>query len=547
MKSVPMHSLISLKLKRRSGATLVEVLMALLVMAIGVTSVFTLFPLSILKAVKANQLTNAKLYEGTIRDTLLGTPQLWTGAPLWQESSAYYWPANAPHDPTIAPYPSRWATPPTSGNLLPDTNLLFRCQLNTSIMGPPSAPYYSGNKAPSFGDGLHWIPNDLDSGSNPNFGGYRNSWPSTLMNQPAANLPVAGYEGVLEWIPYRHSQFLANGTWSAYIVDPLGWHRHTGTPDQAQFGRILSGDTVNATMIMDRIHCQLSSAASDQVFRLQDAWSMTIETTPVTATLPVAGRIQVQFPDTMDVTGQTDRHRIVLLSTRSTRVITLPLSSGPTVTYPVVPGASAIEFNGVLPSGYVVDQARIEVQNPARYSWLMAIHADPRGRFEAQCAVVLNRSFEALDEQGYRAEFCQSEIDLNGDGDFADAGEDDFWANGRVDTNMAKVRWPYNPDVDSPRLREGGYIFDAAYGYWYQIQKIEPLDGDQTEQRVDASDTPNTSGAYVRSILRLSNAVEASTGAIGQAAPFSDYLANGTHDGRAVIIPGVIHTFPVTP
>ncbi len=38
-----------------------RVLMALLVMAIGVTSVFHLFPLAMLKSVKASQLTNAKL------------------------------------------------------------------------------------------------------------------------------------------------------------------------------------------------------------------------------------------------------------------------------------------------------------------------------------------------------------------------------------------------------------------------------------------------------------------------------------------------------
>lgn len=44
-----------------SGATLTEILMALMIMSIGVTSVATLFPLAIMRSVKATQLTNAAL------------------------------------------------------------------------------------------------------------------------------------------------------------------------------------------------------------------------------------------------------------------------------------------------------------------------------------------------------------------------------------------------------------------------------------------------------------------------------------------------------
>lgn len=45
----------------RTGATLTEVLMALLVMGIGITSVMYIFPLSLLRAIEANKLTNATL------------------------------------------------------------------------------------------------------------------------------------------------------------------------------------------------------------------------------------------------------------------------------------------------------------------------------------------------------------------------------------------------------------------------------------------------------------------------------------------------------
>lgn len=46
-------------LRRRIGMTLTEVLMALMVMGIGLVSVITLFPLSILRSVEATKLTNA--------------------------------------------------------------------------------------------------------------------------------------------------------------------------------------------------------------------------------------------------------------------------------------------------------------------------------------------------------------------------------------------------------------------------------------------------------------------------------------------------------
>jgi hypothetical protein len=53
---------------QRSGATLTEVLMAIFVMSIGVVSVVTLFPLAILRAVHATQLTNSKVLEENIEE-----------------------------------------------------------------------------------------------------------------------------------------------------------------------------------------------------------------------------------------------------------------------------------------------------------------------------------------------------------------------------------------------------------------------------------------------------------------------------------------------
>lgn len=256
----------------------------------------------------------------------------------------------------------------------------------------------------------------------------------------------------------------------------------------------------------------------------------------MTVSAPAVGQLEIVFPDTMDVTGQTGLNRIVLRSTSSPKAVEFSLAGATN------PTNWTLQFAGDLPTGFVPDQARIEVQSPSRYSWLMAVHAGPHGEFEAQCAVVFNRTFETLDEQGYRAEFCQSE-DLNNDGDVADTGEDTLWPNGRNDLNMAKVRWLYNADSESPRIKEGGYICDASHGFWYQIQKIEV-----NEERVNANDALNPTGPYARSILKLSDPVSVSTGNSSNAGAFSDYLLNDdTNDCQAVIIPGVIHVFSFVP
>lgn len=490
----------------RTGATLVEVLMALLIMAVGVTSVFTLFPLSILKAIQANHLTNAKLYEGAIKDTLLTHPQLWTGAPEWKENTVYGTMAST------ASVQDRWVMPRPVGRMLPDTNQLFSCIAATAGT--------SGSRVPMFGYSTNW---SVPMGN----GGYQNM---------GALPPGLGttFDSSLTWTPYRHSGYLANPLYSAYVVDPLGWNRVVFPADQTVFGRIVNTDSVSA-LSMDRINCQISSGAADGIFTLPDSWSVVLESTPVVTSIPTANRVQIAFPETVDLTqqGALNRIRIVLTSTLSPRVVTLLVqasSADPIPTYPVVAGYSVIEVNGSLPVGFTFDQARIEVQSPSRYSWLMSVHSGPRGEFDAQCAVVFNRSFETLDEQGYRAEFCRTE-DLNGDG-VIDPGEDTMLPNGRLDTNIAKVRWPDNPNEDPPRIKEGGYIFDASFGYWYKIQKIE-VDAEE----VDINDSTVGTG-YRRTIMTLGDQVRVSSGTI-----FNDYLADGTNDCQAVLLPGVIHVF----
>ncbi|MEX2287655.1 MAG: hypothetical protein WD648_11240 [Planctomycetaceae bacterium] len=61
---------------RTSGATLLEVLMAMVVMAIGVLTVATLFPISVLRAVQATKLTNATIMRFNAESAIRIQPNL---------------------------------------------------------------------------------------------------------------------------------------------------------------------------------------------------------------------------------------------------------------------------------------------------------------------------------------------------------------------------------------------------------------------------------------------------------------------------------------
>jgi hypothetical protein len=516
----------------RRGATLVEVLMALLVMAIGVTSVFTLFPLALLKSIKANQLTTAKLYEGSIKDVVLATPQLITGAPTWQPNTQY---GNAATS-GVAPYVSRWVSPPSDGRLLPLTNEIYYAN------PAGAAPYFSGTDTPVFRKTAIW--NSRTATGNP--GAYES--PLLRPNRPS---PIG--DANITWVPYKHSPHPTRAGWCSYIVDPLGWYANVGTTEQTQFGRVDDPAKPGTAdyFLLDRLHCQLSSTAANGVFRLPDNWSQVLESTNATASrsgvlVGTNDTLTLNFPDIKPelIQGLSGLNRVVLTSTLVGRTLAIPVSApasaGTQLQMTIDMSTMPDVLDSFLP---LVDQARIEVQAPTRYSWLMAVQQGPRGELEAQAAVVFNRSFEQQDEQGYRAEFCASE-DTNGDSVLLIdpdplLNEDDLWPNGRIDMNMAKVMWPSG--AEAPRFKEGGYILDASSAIWYQIAKVEV-----EAEAIDASDTPGA-GGYLRTILRLNSPVTSSTGTI-----FSDYLltdpagvGGAAYYSSAVLMPGVVHVFPI--
>lgn len=66
---------------RRQGATLIEILMAILVMGLGVVSIATLFPASVLRSINATKLTNATLLRHNAESIIDIDPDNWIHDP----------------------------------------------------------------------------------------------------------------------------------------------------------------------------------------------------------------------------------------------------------------------------------------------------------------------------------------------------------------------------------------------------------------------------------------------------------------------------------
>lgn len=480
--------------QKRRGATLVEVLMALLVMAIGVTSIFTLFPLSILRTIKASQLTNSKLVFENAREVILANPQLVTGAPPWQPGMT------VGTRPTYTPVgtggtsSNAWVTPtPRLGRLLPETNVLYFTPNQAGVTGRFEPKWPNMSQVPA------------------NLGGYNPPVPLLPFPRRVLDGTLNDNSSDRAWIQYRHSQYPPNSAWSAYVVDPLGWHEMDGQGNAAERDRLGA---------LDRIHCQLDLAQSRQLFASPDTWQQILpNTTPEIITLippnpPVGDKVLLSFEPQVDLSGSrsagrvlisgriVSTGRVVLLSDDGRRSIALDID---------IPGSGVlpnnqIQLEGTLPADLdqiipgEIGSVRIETYEQ-RYSWMMTVHLGPRGQAQIDGVIFHNRSFNPDDEAPVGAEFHGP-------------------AAGGYNLTQAMITWPAGRSGGNPPVKEGSYIYDSNNAHWYRIQKIESID-----------DTSATRTAT----LTLNTTVTVPT--TQEVTP--DY------DGRAILFPNIISVFHI--
>lgn len=407
---------------QRSGATLVEILMSILIMSVGMTAVIGLFPLSLLTSVRATQLTNARLLEENVVELLRTNPELVEGGyPTWQPNTAY-----AVGDIVTLPR--------ANGQVLSKTGMIFQAVgAGTSGALPPSFVSAWGHPTldPPVTPTITWQAIRYDDLQNP---------AAVVVSSPAA------------WAD------------SVYVVDPLGsWNQLGATvaPDYTaaslltRFGAddtgLLSAAANYAVPI--RHNSGLTFAQARELFTLQDSWSADLEAVPSDIQLIPPGtptQTQITFPPNADLTAFAAGGRLVLTPTNGGGTFIYELQGTDDIGV-TTKNVLTINSATVLPAGFdtlaEVGQCRLETFT-GRYTYLLTVRRRANGDTKISCPVFFNRSFTGGEERVVPVQTA--------------AG-----------SSTIQVQWAAGGAT--PLIKENGYLFDPINGDWYRI--VEPPSG----------------------------------------------------------------------
>jgi hypothetical protein len=516
---------------RRFGATLVEVLMALLIMGLGAVSVFTLFPISLLRSVHATQLTNSKIHKRNAEELLAtGQALFYTSGVGQGAGGARYrgaWRPNTTYQPGDICIPT--ARP---GSPVPVPNRWYVCTSTVPVASDVLEPQWNMtgptlDNTDSMSNQLIWQPLPVIQ----------------IQIDPAFLTTYGDPIDPAAWDPNTIHPFVAT---HQFVVDPLGWNvafaelSSVGPPATYPINEF-GNKTDSTTGLGASLWAPLGGAADRPLLRinggilgefgamqaasLPDTWESLVEATPV-----AFNAVSVEFAPTVDLSGVDQTltllrtrllnsppgtpltilpPRIVLTSADGTLTETRLLdvsqvpSTGPN-------GGRVMQWvpNNPLPSAFLlrdIGQARIEAFD-RRYSWIMTVRkpaiewdldgdpttsnpltedgnvnnqydlGDPNS-IEIKLAVIFKRAFAAQDEHVYDANFANAAVDLEGDGT-ADGPQHALGTAPNARADWVKIMWnpngtgPLPQNEPNPIYRAGNFLFDARDVTWYRIQEV---------------------------------------------------------------------------
>ncbi len=402
----------------RNASTLTEVLVALMITSIGLVSVATMFPLSILRSIKATQLTSA--------------------------TEVNYNAVTA-----IDMYPDM-IQHPASRN---PTYIFNAANNNTALVDPPSAQNYVidplgyvaiSNLNLTIGNSAivhqnrpeHWFGNDASNGVALN--GNTAQWPNTPPGNPFVDTTnsLIGY-GVarypMNWRTLAQAHYL--------VTLPDSW--------------LLQYDTVGGTLGTD------NNAPGSQFTQI------TLNGLSYPTTTPPAPPLRIVM---FSSDGQMCQTRNVTAINGSTVLWTEDIDgAGPNASTTNGTDPRDLNFNHSidhypLPLSFTtagIGVVRLEAQDP-RYTWLLTVRQPnpptvPRSA-GVDVVVFFNRSMENIgtDEVLYQAGFT-------------------------IGSPQVHVTYPTgtNPSTGQPLkpfMKKGGFVFDANNAYWYRISNVADPD-----------------------------------------------------------------------
>jgi Tfp pilus assembly protein PilV len=410
----------------RTGATLVEVLMSLMVMAIGIVSVITMFPLAVLRSIQATQLTNAKMLRQNAEESFRmpyqtnATPAVRFDVLNFSNGSTHFrgeWAPNTQYQVDDIVVPTR-----KKGLPHPVPNRWY-----VMTAGSGMGPFTSGPIEPNW----------LTTGN--------------TYDPPGGNAEI-------EWTPATTIDLGRTISYTAqnYVVDPLGWWELDAGNElpnanmRDEFGyRVISGSpaSVSGTRLLRINSGAASLSAAEQLALHPDSWSVEYTDNPVSWTNTSATfRAALDFSTVRQMGTVAFPARVVLTSNQSEQAVIRPID--PTNASSVTGGSGAnwvVSWTENLPAAFTPDgPARIERYEP-RFSWLATVNKLTDGSTKTTVAVFFKRDFSPGNEHVYSAAFTQA-------------------------SDQVTVMWAATEPP--PLFKEGNYLLDGSTAVWYRIVAV---------------------------------------------------------------------------
>jgi len=471
------HGSVSRAARPRQGATLIEVLMSLLIMGIGVTSVISIFPIAWMRSIQATQLTNARMMRHNA-EQLLRQPLTEGRVPVGTYPSPRF------EYRVLNQSTFRVGVP---GTIVDVDNQIFRgtWQPNTAYIKGQIvlATRREGELNPAQN---RWFVclGDVANGNPAGLSGYvEPNWYLTPFILPGGSIPDDTVDGQLVWecltqAPISEAvqpvQVQPGPTGPVgplynalnYVVDPLGWNVYADeasdifpTTDLVndfgykvdRVGGIANRATYDATNPLTWPLLRINGGAATTneaafIASHPDSWTVgTSSIIDVAASSPVTA----VFPSKIDLSDVAPGDRIVLTSLTNTVGVTRTITS---VTAP-----STINWNLAepLPAGFTADgPARIEKFNRL-YTWLATVNKDLQGNSKVTVAVFAKRGFKPAEEHVYNANYGNTAVD------------------------QIYIEWTPGTEPD-PLIRAGNYLLDGTYARWYRIVTVSGGNGAAT-------------------------------------------------------------------
>ncbi|MBL4884698.1 MAG: type II secretion system protein [Planctomycetaceae bacterium] len=431
------------------GATLIEILMSLMVMGIGLVSVASLFPISMLRSIQATKITNAVFLKFQCEDIIQALP-------------------NLIRDDYDASYP---ISPISGKKVLQNVEFTPRSkawgrygitdpiQLQyldvVSVIDPIGAWYNSGSQdAKSYGKdpfGLHGAAGDPGNiwrfTANRKNAGYRFTDPNPNIARIEKELAFSTFGANDSWKPFLSSiEVTRNSATEVVLVDG-------NTDDLVVFEDSLNSGSIGRIVLVDangkQSHVSRVSAIAGQTVTFSEA-------------LPNNG-----------LYNAISEVRLELFELRYSCLITIRkqlTNLGFAGTYGN-DGVDDDNSDGDNDPSTEADDGPNNGQNEIAWPG-----SDDKVRpMGGDLVIFFRRDFSALAEQVYSVEnFNKGQVGIQ-PGDVT-------------------IRWTGNSEA-KPRLREGSWVFDPVNGYWYQIRAVSVEGVDFAKILLDRS--PEKTGKYL--------------------------------------------------